>query len=118
MVTPQNESIIQQLLELEIDVASFFMPEDEIPAGNKPEIARDDLIDQLSPDARAKVFPSLTPVVASSPVHPVKAAGWEDEDDDGGMSAGMGMSHGKKKEIRKRPLPEEEQEVDGSDMEM
>jgi hypothetical protein len=58
-ITPQNESIIQQLLELEIDAASFFMPEDEIPDGNKPEVARDDLIDQLSPEVLARVFPSL-----------------------------------------------------------
>jgi hypothetical protein len=115
-LTPKNEGVVQQLLELEVDAASFFMPEDEIPDGNKTKVALDDLIDQLSPEIRAKVFPSLTPVVTAPPV---KSAETEDDtDDDGGMSAGMGISHGKKEESRKRPLPEEEQEVEGSDMEM
>jgi hypothetical protein len=117
-LTPKNEGVVQQLLELEVDAASFFMPEDEIPDGNKPKVAFDDLIDQLSPEVRAKVFPSLTPVVAPDPVSPVKAAESEDDNEDGGMNAGMSMSLGKKEESRKRPLPEEEQEVEGSDMEM
>lgn len=94
------------------------MPEDEIPDGNKPEVAQDDLIDQLSPEVRAKVFPSLTPVVAPDPVSPVKAAESEDDNEDGGMSAGMSMSLGKKEEKRKRPQPEEEQEEETPDVDV
>jgi hypothetical protein len=115
-VTENNERFIQKLLVLEVDAASFLMPEKELPASNNAEIAKDDLFGQLAklpPAIHAKIFPP--PPVVVPPAPPVKPAESEEDDDDGGgMGAGMGMSMSPGKSLeeaeRQRRQREEEEE--------
>lgn len=62
--TPENEDLIERLLELGVSSLSFLMPEDElarISPNNDAGIAYDDLIMHLPPSVRNELFPASTP---------------------------------------------------------
>jgi hypothetical protein len=63
-VSEKNEAFMKKLLELEVDAATFLMPEDELSAKNDSKIALADLMAQikkLPAEIRDQIFPNSVP---------------------------------------------------------
>jgi hypothetical protein len=108
-VTEENEAFIQKLLGLEVDAASFLMPENELSAKNDSKIARDNLMGQLAklpPEIHDQIFPKPTPLPEIAHVPPTPITATEDDDDGGmggmGMSMSPGMSRDERERLRRR----------------
>jgi hypothetical protein len=92
------ETLIERLLELNVDAAAFLMPDNMLRAANDSEAAKKDLIGHLPANVHAVLFPPpkrprLIPARPTAfPVFGQPADSAEGDSGGGGMGAGLSLS--------------------------